>query len=153
MASADFCRLMLQHSRVPHFRLSQISPGKNADLHPMYLPDTPIHSPCSSRALFCFANSPECIGLLSDSCASGRDFASGFLQIPLRNGHPCLWLTLLAAKRVADSHRQVCAHAGRTKNTDPIDYQSIRSVKWILSILIRALRGCIFPDPDTLKGI
>ena len=52
-----------------------------------------------------------------------RDFArrvyflpptSGFLQIPPRDGHPCLRLTLPTAKRVADFHRQVVAHAGRT---------------------------------------
>ncbi|HCU30104.1 MAG TPA: hypothetical protein DIC57_05755, partial [Sphaerochaeta sp.] len=29
---------------------------------------------------------------LWDSCSSGRKFASGFLQIPPRRGHPCLWL-------------------------------------------------------------
>ncbi|MEY3243013.1 MAG: hypothetical protein RIR11_4452, partial [Bacteroidota bacterium] len=40
---------------------------------------------------------------------------AGFLQIPSRDGHPCLWLTLLAAKRVADFNRKVCAHAGRTE--------------------------------------
>ena len=25
-------------------------------------------------------------------CSSGQSFASGFLQIPRRQGHPCLWL-------------------------------------------------------------
>jgi len=29
---------------------------------------------------------------LCDSCSSGQKFASGFLQIPPRDGHPCLWL-------------------------------------------------------------
>ncbi|MFE0398103.1 hypothetical protein, partial [Paenibacillus lactis] len=31
-----------------------------------------------------------------------------------RGGHPCLWLTVPTAKPVADFHRQVIAHAGRT---------------------------------------
>ena len=115
MASADFCRLMLRHSLVPRFQLTQISPGKNADLHPMYLPHLPPCVPGSGRALFWYANSPTHHGLICDFCSSGRDFAADFLQIPLHNGHPCLWLILLAAKRIADSHRRVCAHAGRTK--------------------------------------
>ena len=115
MASADFCRLMLRHSRAPRLRLSQISPGKNADLHPMYLPHLPQCAPGSGRVSFRFANSPAHHGLICDFCSSGRDFAADFLQIPPRNGHPCLWLILLAAKRIADFHRRVCAHAGRTK--------------------------------------
>lgn len=114
MASADFCRLMLRHSRAPRLRLSQISPGKNADLHPMYLPHLPQCAPGSGRVSFRFANSPAHHGLICDFCSSGRDFAADFLQIPPRNGHPCLWLILLAAKRIADFHRRVCAHAGRT---------------------------------------
>lgn len=115
MASADFCRLMLRHSLVPRFRLSQISPGKNADLHPMYLPHLPPCAPGSGRVLFRLANSPTHHGLICDFCSSGRDFAADFLQIPPHDGHPCLWLILLAAKRIADFHRPVCAHAGRTK--------------------------------------
>ncbi len=45
-------------------------------------------------ALACCAASPGRPGLLCGSCSSGREFASGFLQIPLRSGHPCLWLTV-----------------------------------------------------------
>ena len=41
--------------------------------------------------------------------------ASGFLQIPPHDGHPCLRLTVPTAKSVADFHRQVIAHAERTK--------------------------------------
>ena len=118
MASADFCRLMLRHSLVPRFRLTQISPGKNADLHPMYLPHLPPCAPGSGRVLFRLANSPAHHGLICDFCSSGRDFAADFLQIPPHDGHPCLWLILLAAKRIADFHRPVCAHAGRTSNGD-----------------------------------
>ena len=40
---------------------------------------------------------------------------SGFLQIPPRDGHPCLRLTVPTAKPVVDFHHQVVAHAGRTK--------------------------------------
>lgn len=55
---------------------------------------------------------PPC--LVCDFCSSDRGFASGFLQIPPRDGHPCPWLTVPTAKPVADFHRQVIAHAGRT---------------------------------------
>ena len=41
--------------------------------------------------------------------------ASDFLQIPPHDGHPCLRLTVPTAKSVADFHRQVIAHAERTK--------------------------------------
>ena len=40
---------------------------------------------------------------------------SDFLQIPPHGGHPCLRLTVPTAKSVADFHRQVIAHAERTK--------------------------------------
>ncbi|GAB0291469.1 hypothetical protein JPSP33_17980 [Staphylococcus pseudintermedius] len=43
-------------------------------------------------------------------------FASDFLQIPLRNGHPCLSLTVPTTKPVTDFHRQDVTHAGRTEN-------------------------------------
>ncbi|WP_222934783.1 hypothetical protein, partial [Staphylococcus pseudintermedius] len=41
--------------------------------------------------------------------------ASDFLQIPLRNGHPCLSLTVPTTKPVTDFHRQDVTHAGRTE--------------------------------------
>jgi hypothetical protein len=44
----------------------------------------------------------------------GWDFASGFLQIPSHDGHPCLQLTVPTAKPVVDFHHQVITHAGRT---------------------------------------
>ena len=40
---------------------------------------------------------------------------SGFLQIPPRDEHPCLRLTLPTAERVVVFHHLVVAHAGRTK--------------------------------------
>src|SRR5690606_2743697 len=50
---------------------------------------------------------------------------SGFLQIPPRDGHPCLWLTVPTAKPVADFHRLVIAHAGRTTTERPVRYRSV----------------------------
>ena len=82
-----------------------------------------IHEPGQYRTSSWLADSSIHACLLCSSCSSGRDFArrvyflpptSGFLQIPPRDGHPCLRLTLPTAKRVADFHRQVVAHAGRT---------------------------------------
>ncbi|SDK76185.1 hypothetical protein SAMN05216192_15338, partial [Paenibacillus typhae] len=65
--------------------------------------------------LLCSASSSVPACLLCDFCSSDRGFASGFLQIPPRGGHPCPWLTVPTAKPVADFHRQVIAHAGRTR--------------------------------------
>jgi len=111
LTSAALCLSIRAYLRL---RLAQISPGKNADLHPMHPPHLPPSVPGSGRASFCLANSPTLDGLLCDFCSSGQDFAASFLQIPPHDGHPCSWLILLAAKRIADFHRRVCAHAGRT---------------------------------------
>ena len=114
MASADFCRPMPRHSCVPP--PPAVADLQNANLHPMYLPHLPPCAPGNGRVSFCCANSPAHSGLVCGFCSSGRDFAAGFLQIPPRDGHPCLWLTLLAVKRVTDFHRRVSAHAGHTHN-------------------------------------
>jgi hypothetical protein len=45
----------------------------------------------------------------SASCSSRQRFASGFLQIPSRPGHPCLPLTLPRVGCVEDLHLQVSA--------------------------------------------
>ena len=45
------------------------------------------------RTSFCLANSSALQCLICGFCSSARDFASGFLQIPPHDGHPCLWLT------------------------------------------------------------
>jgi len=45
-----------------------------------------------------------------------------FLQIPPHGRHPCPWLTVPTAKSVADSHRQVVAHAERTRKA-VVQYQ------------------------------
>jgi len=49
-----------------------------------------------------------------------RVFAAGFLQIPPHGGHPCLWLTVPTTKSVADFHRQVVTHIGRTKKENVV---------------------------------
>src|SRR5690606_25859530 len=68
--------------------------------------------------LRCVARSSASPCLICDFCSSDRGFASGFLQIPPRDGHPCLWLTVPTAKPVADFHRLVIAHAGRTTSQE-----------------------------------
>ena len=82
-----------------------------------------IHEPGQYWISSCVADLSIHACLICGSCSSGRDFArrvyflpptSGSLQIPPHDGHPCLRLTLPTAKRVADFHRQVVAHAGRT---------------------------------------
>ena len=45
---------------------------------------------------------------------------SGFLQIPPRDGHPCLWLTLPAAGCVRDFHPIERALTGRTTSEKPL---------------------------------
>ena len=82
-----------------------------------------IHEPGQYWISSCVADLSIHACLICGSCSSGRDFArrvyflpptSGFLQIPPRDGHPCLRLTLPTTKRVADFHRRVVAHAWRT---------------------------------------
>ena len=49
-------------------------------------------------------------------CSSGQSFAAGFLQIPRRQGHPCLWLYPSHCR--ADSGLspvRTCAHRAHTK--------------------------------------
>ena len=75
----------------------------------------------------CLAPSSTYRDLICDFFSSGRGFArfglvfppktSGFLQIPSRDGHPCLRLTLPTAKCVADFHRQAVTHARYTIET------------------------------------
>ena len=64
---------------------------------------------------------------------------SDFLQIPPHNGHPCLRLTVPTAKSVADFHRQVIAHAERTKNTAQISNGLCRIFQFLNSWITSAL--------------
>ncbi len=74
------------------------------------------HSPWRLRTSLCLGNSSDCDSLECDSCASGREFAFSFLQIPPHDGHPCSWLVVdMSPIPVRDFHPIGTAHAGRTK--------------------------------------
>jgi hypothetical protein len=66
---------------------------------------------------------PAVVGLPSGSCSSGPRFASGFLQIPPRDGHPCPRLSGSALPPpVRDSHsrsRACLAHKKSPTGRDP----------------------------------
>ena len=126
MTSADFSQFvvtMLRFAEGLLLRTCETSPGKNNDLHLIYLP----HLQRKVRAVSDFVLSGKLVRLALPSMrflfvrprfCPQRYFQtseSGFLQIPPHDGHPCLWLTVPTAKSVADFHRQVVAHAGRTK--------------------------------------
>src|SRR5690606_1904629 len=66
------------------------------------------------RTSVCSGTLSISIGLVCRFCPSGQDFAAGFLQIPPRDGHPCLKLTLPTANCARDFHPIVMTHAGRT---------------------------------------
>lgn len=70
--------------------------------------------PCSYWTLALDATLFTDRAIVSGSCPSTLDFASSFLQIPRRRGHPCSWLILPTAGRITNFHRLVVAHAGRT---------------------------------------
>ncbi|MGN5884090.1 hypothetical protein, partial [Staphylococcus simulans] len=64
-------------------------------------------------------------------------FASDFLQIPPRDGHPCLSLTVPTAKPVMDFHHQVANHAERT-------YKNAHFKKMKCAFIILYMRQAIF---------
>ena len=80
------------------------------------------------RTSFCSANSSVPKRLIYSFCSSDRGFASDFLQIPPHDGHPCLRLTVPTAKPVADFHRQVITHAGRTNKNSSQKINLMRRV-------------------------
>lgn len=67
----------------------------------------PATTACSSA----LSNS-DC--LICSFCSSDQDFAADFLQIPPRDGHPCLELAIPTIKLAEDLHLLVYKHAGRT---------------------------------------
>src|SRR5699024_9892984 len=73
-----------------------------------------VWNSCSIGLCFVKQTRPFQVSLVCNFCSSVRDFASSFLQIPPRDGHPCLRLTVPTAKPVVDFHHQVIAHAGHT---------------------------------------
>lgn len=108
---------------LPQWRASQTSPGKNDNL-PLVTVTSTVWGSGSIGLSLVWQSRPPQVGLICDSCSSARNFAlrrtfqppqSGFLLIPSRDGHPCLWLTVPAAESVVDFHHQVVAHAGRTE--------------------------------------
>ena len=103
----------------------QISPGKNDNLHLVTATST-AQGPGSIGLSLVWQSRPPMYGLICGFCSSARNFAhwrtfqppqSGFLQIPPRDGHPCLRLTVPATESVVDFHHQVVAHAGRTNKS------------------------------------
>ena len=56
----------------------------------------------------------HCVKRNTTSCSSDRSFAADFLQIPPRDGHPCLGLAAGIIIPALDFHQLVSAHAGRT---------------------------------------
>src|SRR5690606_39011403 len=85
------------HSPIPLTEFRQISPGKNNNFtsYIRYI----YHSvSVQFRASACGAASPNTCGLVCSFCSSDRGFASDFLQIPPRGGHPCHKLTLPTVK-------------------------------------------------------
>ena len=128
MTSADFSQFvvtMLRFAEGLLLRTCETSPGKSNDFHLIYLP----HLQRRVRAVSDFVLSGKLVRLALPSMrflfvrprfCPQRYFQtseSGFLQIPPHDGHPCLWLTVPTAKSVADFHRQVVAHAGRTRKS------------------------------------
>jgi hypothetical protein len=134
MASADFLHLSytLPHrfryggtvrqspfqvcARPPRVRASNLRPMLPPHLH--HSDFSPRVRVVSDFALSCKLVRPvlpymRFLSVGSGLCPSELLFA-GFLQIPPHDGHPCLWLPLPTTKRVADFHRQVTPHAGRT---------------------------------------
>ena len=128
----------------------QISPGKNDNLHSATAASTVWDSGSIGLPLV-LESRPSQVSLICDFCSSARNFAhrelfilqSGFLQIPPRDGHPCLRLMLPTTKRIVDFHHQVIAHAGRTtrkapgRGRVPFSKVSIKLIKEGVTVLIQ----------------
>ena len=104
----------------------QTSPGKNDNL-PLVTTTSTAQGPGSIGLSLVLQSRPPLYGLICGFCPLAREFAhwstfqppqSGFLQIPPRDGHPCLRLTVPATESVVDFHHQVVAHAGRTRTLE-----------------------------------
>ncbi len=113
LTPADSARLLSRGYEVTS-RIPQASPDKNVTFPPAL---AQVYS-CSPWQLWissCAGDSSGCNRLKLDSCTSSRAFASSFLQIPPRGGHPCSWLMVGACQSpIPDFHRRDDAHAGRT---------------------------------------
>ena len=151
MGGADFCKFShaFRHGLLLSERILQISPGKNDNLPLMATTSTVWGSGSIGLSLVAQSRPPQ-ISLLCGFCPLAREFAlrrtfqppqSDFLQIPPRDGHPCLWLTVPATESVVDFHHQVVDHAGRTQiSSHPL-------VGWLLVLFVRHVR-----TPGTKRG-
>ena len=135
MGGADFCKFShaFRHGLLLSERILQISPGKNDNLPLMATTSTVWGSGSIGLSLVAQSRPPQ-ISLLCGFCPLAREFAlrrtfqppqSDFLQIPPRDGHPCLWLTVPATESVVDFHHQVVDHAGRTQQSTPDDRSGV----------------------------
>ena len=151
MVSADFSWFVVTALPFEYCLLvcvRETSSGKNDNLPPTYLP----HLQYKVRAVLDFTLSSKLIRFalpymrflfVRPGVCPRRYFqtsASGFLQTPPCDGRPCLRLTLPTAKRVADFHRQVVAHAERT-------YKSHRQALRCLWLFWFVLNPYSIPDP------
>ena len=125
MGGADFCKFShaFRHGLLLSEHILQISPGKNDNLPLMTTTSTVWGSGSIGLSLVVQGRPPQA-SLICGFCPLAREFAlrrtfqppqSGFLRIPSRDGHPCLWLTVPATESVVDFHHQVVAHAGHTQ--------------------------------------
>src|SRR5215469_15608907 len=90
MPSADFWRSFPTPLSVGSTQADrQISPGMTHSASRLCPSDIRRSVPCKYWALHILACSPRCADLISASCSSGQRFASSFLRIPPRGGHPC----------------------------------------------------------------
>jgi len=129
MTSADFCMLSTVSSPcsvfAPFRAYIQISPGIHTFFLSIRLPHLPCMIPCSYRALACMAVLPSCMASMRflfirpEICPSVYLFpTSSFLQIPPRDGHPCL--RLYPSPYRADSGLspvRTCARRAHHKNS------------------------------------
>ena len=149
MGGADFCKFShaFRHGLLLSERILQISPGKNDNLPLMATTSTVWGSGSIGLSLVAQSRPPQ-ISLLCGFCPLAREFAlrrtfqppqSDFLQIPPRDGHPCLWLTVPATESVVDFHHQVVDHAGRT-------HKKRRNTVVFLRFLIKHVISGSFPS-------
>ena len=62
---------------------------------------------------------PTHAGLVSGFCSSSPSFGIGFLQIPPRDGHPCLALRFRSSRPAENLHLRDTKHAWQTKRRVP----------------------------------
>ena len=141
MGGADFCKFShpFRHGLLLSEHILQISPGKNDNL-PLMTATSTVWGSGSIGLSLVWQSRPPQVSLICGFCPLAREFAlrwtfqppqSGFLQIPPRGGHPCLWLTVPATESVVDFHHQVVAHAGRTREKRDDKHSPLFSLSFI----------------------